>query len=150
MTRPLYKKMHKDLLVSPWDDEEEDNMGGFKPNGGSNFGSSGGARVISMAQSTLHKLFEGELEMYLMSQYPGFKLLSLPNHPVVKLHGSSVPKNAQSAIDVILDHCDQKEGILMRLRRILPSYKQNRELIIKKMRRKGLHMWFLKNWRKNG
>ena len=150
LTRRLYKNMHRDLLMSPWDEEEENNMGGFKPNGGSSFGSAGGAKVISMAQSTLHKLFKGELEMYLMSQYPGFKLLSLPDSPVVKLHGSSVPKNAQSAIDAILDHCDKKEGMFMRLRCILPSYKQNRELIIKKMRRKGLHKWFLKNWRNNG
>lgn len=139
MARRLYRKMHQNLFYEPQDDEEEVNMK-FKEKG----------RVISMAQSTLHMLFKGELEMYLMSQYPGFKLLSLPDHPIVKLHGSSVPKNAQSAIDFILDHCDQKEGVLMRLRRVLPSYKQNRELIIKKMRRKGIHKWFLKNWRKNG
>jgi len=99
--------------------------------------------IIKMAQSNLHDLFQGELEMYLLSQYPGFSLRKLPNKRVIKLGGIRIPKKMPTVIDYILDCCDKNDNILMKLRRFLPSFKSNRELIIRKMRRKGLDNWYL-------
>jgi hypothetical protein len=100
-------------------------------------------RVITMARTTLHDLFRGELELYLKSQYPSFNLLKVPNKSVIKLRGAVITKKKQNMIDYILDYCDHNDSALMKLRRCLPSYKNNRALLIKKMRRLGIHNWYL-------
>ena len=99
--------------------------------------------IINLAQSHLHDLFKGELELYLMSQYPGFKLNKIPNKRIVKIKGIKIPKNTPNVIDRILEYCKKKDNALMSLRKFLPSYKRNEDLIIKKMKRKGLDSWFL-------
>ena len=99
--------------------------------------------VISLAQKSLHELIRGELEMYLKSQYPGFKLKKLPNERVVKLGGIMIPPDAPTVIDHILTHCKHRAGRLSNLRRLLPSFRNNERLIRKKMKRLGLDRWFL-------
>jgi len=91
----------------------------------------------------MHDLFKGELELYLMSQYPGFKLSNIPNKRIVKVGGIKIPKDTPNVIDRILEYCKKNDNALMSLRKLLPSYKRNEELIIRKMRRKGLNQWFL-------
>ena len=49
-------------------------------------------RVITLAQSNLHDLFRGELELYLKSQYPSFNLLKMPNKRIIKLRGAVIAK----------------------------------------------------------
>lgn len=99
--------------------------------------------IINLAQSYMHDLFKGELELYLMSQYPGFKLSIIPNKRIVKIKGIKISKDTPNVIDRILEYCKKKDNTLTSLRKFLPSYKRNEELIIRKMKRKGLDQWFL-------
>ena len=100
-------------------------------------------RVITLARSNLHDLFKGILELYLKSQYPSFNLLKVPNKQILKVNGAVITKKKQNMIDYILDYCDHNDSALMKLRRCLPSYKKNRVLLIKKMKRLGIHNWYL-------
>lgn len=99
--------------------------------------------IINLSQSCLHDLFKGELELYLMSQYPGFKLVNIPNKRIVKVKGIKIPKDTPNVINRILEYCKKNDNVLMSLRKFLPSYKRNEKLLIRKMKRKGLDQWFL-------
>lgn len=99
--------------------------------------------IINLAQSHLHDLFKGELELYLMSQFPNFRLSIIPNKRIIKVKGVKIPKDIPNVIDRILEYCKKNDNAIMSLRKFLPSYKRNEDLIIRKMKRKGLDSWFL-------
>jgi hypothetical protein len=99
--------------------------------------------IINLAQSHLHDLFKGELELYLMSQFPNFRLSIIPNKRIIKVKGVKIPKDTPNVIDRILEYCKKNDNAIMSLRKFLPSYKRNEDLIIRKMKRKGLDSWFL-------
>ena len=101
------------------------------------------AHVIKISVTTLHKLFKGELEIYLKSQFPSFNLRKLPNARVVRLKGIKDISEQPNVIEYILDECRKQDGALMQLRKYLPSYKRNGQLLIKKMNRLGLNEWYL-------
>ena len=100
-------------------------------------------QVITLKTSKLHNLFKGELELYLQSQFPGFNLSKLPNKPIILIKGIKNKIDQPNIIDYILEECRKQDGFLMQMRKFLPSYKRNEQLIIKKMKRKGLHEWYL-------
>lgn len=99
--------------------------------------------IINLAQSHLHDLFKGELELYLMSQFPNFRLSIVPNKRIIKVKGVKIPKDTPNVIDRILEYCKKNDNAIMSLRKFLPSYKRNEDLIIRKMKRKGLDQWYL-------
>lgn len=100
-------------------------------------------RVITLAQSNLHDLFKGELELYLKSQFPNFNLNNLPNKRVIKIKGTKIRENKPNVIEHIINYCKNNESKLMQLRKFLPSYKNNEKLLIRKMKRLGLSNWYL-------
>lgn len=100
-------------------------------------------RVITLAQSNLHDLFKGELELYLKSQFPNFNLNNLPNKRVIKIKGTKIRENKPDVIEYIINYCKNNESKLMQLRKFLPSYKNNEKLLIRKMKRLGLSNWYL-------
>ena len=100
-------------------------------------------KVIYLSATTLHKLFKGELELYLKSQFPSFNLNKLPNERVIRLRGIPHITDQPNVIEYILSECRKQDGILLQLRKFLPSYKRNEQLLTKKMKRLGLNEWYL-------